>query len=122
MGMVHKFQEGELQQRFPELNDSPDILVMVDEAHRSQYKLLGANLQVALPNAVRIASTGTPIEKTETSFGEYIDKYSMRQSLEDGVTVEIVYEGRTHRGSVTQVEEMNRRFEDVFAQVDKEQR
>jgi len=122
MGMVHKFQEGELQQRFPELNDSADILVMVDEAHRSQYKLLGANLQVALPNAVRVAFTGTPIEKTETSFGEYIDKYTMRQSLDDGVTVEIVYEGRTHTGTVTRVEEMNRRFEDVFAQVDEEQR
>lgn len=102
MGMVHKFQEGELQQRFPELNDSPDILVMIDEAHRTQYKLLGANLQVALPNAVRIAFTGTPIEKTEVTFGEYIDKYSMRQSLEDGVTVEIVYEGRTHKGEVEQ--------------------
>jgi type I restriction enzyme R subunit len=122
MGMVHKFQEGELQQRFPELNDSPDILVMVDEAHRSQYKLLGANLQVALPNAVRIAFTGTPIEKTETSFGEYIDKYSMRQSLEDGVTVEIVYEGRTHKGEVLRKEEMNRRFEDVFNMVDKADR
>lgn len=122
MGMIHKFQEGELQQRFPELNKSPNILVMIDEAHRSQYKMLGANLQVALPQAVRVAFTGTPIEKTEYTFGEYLDKYSVRQAVEDGVTVEIVYEGRTHKGAVTDKEAMNRRFEEVFSAVDKDER
>lgn len=122
MGMIHKFQENELRQQFPQLNPSDKILVMIDEAHRTQYKLLGANLQVALPNAVRVAFTGTPIEKTERTFGEYIDQYSVRQAVEDGVTVEIVYEGRTHKGSVTDREQMNRRFEDVFSAVDKEER
>lgn len=122
MGMIHKFQENELRQKFPELNASPHILVMIDEAHRSQYKLLGANLQVALPNAVRVAFTGTPIEKTESTFGEYIDRYSVRQAVEDGVTVEIIYEGRTHRGDVSDRDEMNRRFEDVFARVDQDER
>jgi type I restriction enzyme R subunit len=122
MGMIHKFQESELRQQFPQLNPSSDILVMIDEAHRTQYKLLGANLQVALPNAVRIAFTGTPIEKTERTFGDYIDRYSVRQAVEDGVTVEIVYEGRTHQGTVTDKEKMNRRFEDVFSEVDKEER
>jgi type I restriction enzyme R subunit len=122
MGMIHKFQENELIQQFPELNKSPDILVMIDEAHRSQYKLLGANLQVALPNAVRVAFTGTPIERTEHTFGGYIDRYSVRQAVEDGVTVEIIYEGRTHQGVVKNKEEMNRRFEDVFAAVDKDDR
>jgi type I restriction enzyme R subunit len=122
MGMIHKFQENELKQQFPQLNASDKILVMIDEAHRTQYKLLGANLQVALPNAVRVAFTGTPIEKTELTFGQYIDQYSVRQAVEDGVTVEIVYEGRTHKGSVTDKEEMNRRFEDVFSAVDKDER
>lgn len=122
MGMIHKFQENELQQQFPQLNASDKILVMIDEAHRTQYKLLGANLQVALPNAVRVAFTGTPIEKTELTFGQYIDQYSVRQAVEDGVTVEIVYEGRTHKGSVTDKEEMNRRFEDVFSAVDKDEK
>lgn len=122
MGMIHKFQENELKQQFPQLNSSEKILVMIDEAHRTQYKLLGANLQVALPNATRIAFTGTPIEKTERTFGEYIDRYSVRQAVDDGVTVEIIYEGRTHKGDVTNKEQMNRRFEDVFSAVDKDER
>ena len=122
MGMIHKFQERELEQQFDELNDSPNILVMIDEAHRSQYKLLGANLQVALPNAVRLAFTGTPIEKTLATFGDYIDKYPMRQAVDDGVTVEIIYEGRTHKGEVSDREAMSQRFEDVFVSADPEMR
>ena len=62
MAMIHKFQERELATTFPELNPSPNILVMTDEAHRSQYSLLGANLDKAIPNATRIGYTGTPIE------------------------------------------------------------
>lgn len=122
LGMIHKFQDDQWSQSFPELNDSPDILIMIDEAHRSQYKLLGANLQVALPNATRVAFSGTPIEKTEREFGDYIDKYTMRQSLDDGVTVQIVYEGRAHKAEITDREAMNKRFEDVFAQLGKEER
>lgn len=122
MGMIHKFQEYELMQVFPELNTSENILVMIDEAHRSQYKLLGANLEKGLPNATKIAFTGTPIEKTETTFGEYIDKYSIRQAVDDGVTVEIIYEGRTHTGEISDKEAMNKRFEDVFSNLDDETR
>ena len=73
---------------------------MTDEAHRSQYSMLGANLDRAFPNSARIGYTGTPIDKTERVFGDYIDKYTMRQSIEDGVTLEIVYEGRTHNAEV----------------------
>jgi len=122
MGMIHKFQEHELMQVFPELNRSENILVMIDEAHRSQYKLLGANLEKGLPNATKIAFTGTPIERTETTFGEYIDKYSIRQAVDDGVTVEIIYEGRTHTGEISDKEAMNKRFEDVFSNLDDESR
>ncbi len=61
--MIHKFQERELADAFPILNTSENILILTDEAHRSQYSLLGANLDRALPNATRIAFTGTPIEK-----------------------------------------------------------
>ncbi|MDY0028138.1 MAG: HsdR family type I site-specific deoxyribonuclease, partial [Candidatus Humimicrobiaceae bacterium] len=78
MGMIHKFQERELKTEFPQLNSSPNILIMIDDAHRTQYKLLGANLREALPNAAKIAYTGTPIERTEMTFGDYIDKYSIR--------------------------------------------
>jgi len=122
MGLVHKFQERELKTPFPVLNTSPNILVMIDEAHRSQYKLLGANLRNALPNAVKLAFTGTPIEKTEKTFGDYIDKYSIRQAVEDGVTVEIVYEGRVHGAEISDEESANRKFEDVFKEISEDER
>jgi len=122
MGMIHKFQEREIEREFPVLNTSPNVLIMIDEAHRTQYKTLGANLRKALPNATKIAFTGTPIEKTEKTFGDYIDKYSIRQAVEDGVTVEIVYEGRTHEAELSDEEETNKRFEDVFSVLDAEQK
>jgi type I restriction enzyme R subunit len=115
MAMIHKFRETDLAQSFPQLNASPHILVMTDEAHRSQYAMLGANLDKGIPNAARIAYTGTPIDKTERVFGDYIDKYTMRQSIEDGVTLEIVYEGRTHNAEVTDQKAMDTEFADVFS-------
>lgn len=122
MAMIHKFREVDLAETFPELNPSPHILVMIDEAHRSQYAMLGANLDRAIPNAARIAYTGTPIDKTERVFGDYIDKYTMRQSIEDGVTLEIVYEGRTHNAEVPDQEGIDAAFEDVFSDYNLEQR
>jgi type I restriction enzyme R subunit len=115
MAMIHKFREADLTEAFPELNSSPNILVMTDEAHRSQYNLLGANLDKGIPNAARIGYTGTPIDKTERVFGDYIDKYTMRQSIEDGVTLEIVYEGRTHKAEVPDRAGMDTTFADVFS-------
>ena len=115
MAMIHKFREADLTETFPELNASPHILVMTDEAHRSQYNLLGANLDKGIPNATRIGYTGTPIEKTERVFGDYIDKYTMRQSIEDGVTLEIVYEGRTHDAEISDKPGMDVAFQDVFS-------
>lgn len=122
MAMIHKFQDRELKTEFPQLNQSDKILVMIDEAHRTQYKLLGANLKKALPNSIKIAFTGTPIEKTELTFGDYIDKYTVRQSVTDGVTVEIVYEGRTHSAELSDEEAANAKFEDVFHAVDEDQK
>ncbi|MCW1311769.1 MAG: type I restriction endonuclease subunit R, partial [Candidatus Parvarchaeota archaeon] len=123
MGMIHKYQEKkETETEFPVLNTSHNILIMIDEAHRTQYKLLGANLRKALPNAINIAFTGTPIEKTEITFGEYIDKYGIKQAVEDGVTVQIVYEGRVHDAELTDEEKANAKFEDVFSKVDQEEK
>ncbi|KUH34001.1 restriction endonuclease subunit R [Thermococcus celericrescens] len=122
MAIVHKFQERDLEREFPVLNTSDKILIMVDEAHRSQYKLLGANMRKALPNATKIAFTGTPIDKTEVWFGEYIDKYTISQSVKDGVTVEILYEGRAHKAEISDEEAMNKRFEDVFGAVEVEKK
>ena len=116
MAMMHKFQERDLSEIFPVLNTSPRVLLLVDEAHRSQYSLLGANLDRALPNAARIAYTGTPIERTETTFGDYIDKYTMRQSITDGTTLEIIYEGRTHNAEIADTEGVDTRFADVFSE------
>ncbi len=122
MAMIQKFQERELSETFPELNTSPHILVLTDEAHRGQYQLLGANLDRAIPNAARIGYTGTPIDKTERVFGDYIDKYTMRQSIEDGVTLEIVYEGRTHNAEVEDAKAMDTAFQDVFSDYKLEER
>jgi len=122
MAMIHKFQERDLQEAFPELNRSANILVMTDEAHRSQYSLLGANLDKALPYASRIGYTGTPIDKTEKVFGDYIDKYTMRQAIEDKVTLEIVYEGRTHNAEVPDQAGMDSAFQDVFSEYNLQER
>ena len=122
MAMIHKFREADLTETFPELNASSNILVMIDEAHRSQYKLLGANLDKGIPNAAKFGYTGTPIDKTEQVFGDYIDKYTMRQSIEDGVTLEIIYEGRTHNAEVPDQSGMDTVFEDVFSDYNIQQR
>ena len=122
MAMIHKFREADLTETFPELNPSPHILVMTDEAHRSQYAMLGANLDKGIPNAARIGYTGTPIDKTERVFGDYIDKYTMRQSIDDGVTLEIVYEGRTHNAEVADQAGMDTAFADVFSDYNLQQR
>lgn len=118
MAMIHKFQEnGDLTglEIFPELNKSSNILVMTDEAHRSQYSLLAANLDRAMPNATSIGFTGTPTSKTEKKYKDYIDKYTMRQAIDDGVTLEIVYEGFTHNAEVEDQKGMDDKFADVFS-------
>jgi type I restriction enzyme R subunit len=122
MAMIHKFREADLTETFPQLNAGANILVMTDEAHRSQYKMLGANLDKGLPNAAKIGYTGTPIDKTERVFGEYIDKYTMRQAIDDGVTLEIVYEGRTHNAEVADQAGMDRVFADVFSEYNLQER
>jgi type I restriction enzyme R subunit len=122
MAMIHKFREADLTETFPQLNDSPNILVMTDEAHRSQYKMLGANLDKGIPNAAKIGYTGTPIDKTERVFGDYIDKYTMRQAIDDGVTLEIVYEGRTHNAEVPDQAGMDQAFADMFSDYNLQER
>ena len=122
MAMIHKFRETDLTETFPELNTSPNILVMTDEAHRSQYSRLAANLDNGIPQATRIGYTGTPIDKTERVFGDYIDKYTMRQSIADGVTLEIIYEGRTHNAEVKDKPGMDAKFADVFSEYNLQER
>lgn len=119
MAMIHKFQENgeDLKglELFPELNTSSNVLIMTDEAHRSQYSILAANLDRALPNATSIGFTGTPTGKTEKKYKDYIDKYTMRQAIDDGVTLEIVYQGFTNNAEIEDKKGMDKRFEDVFS-------
>jgi type I restriction enzyme R subunit len=104
---------------FPVLNESDEILVLVDEAHRSHTNALHRNLRSALPNAALIGFTGTPIlakEKTQTKdiFGDYIDKYLIKDAELDGATVPILYEGRTADGVVKDAESLDKLFENMF--------
>lgn len=104
---------------FPVLNEDDSILVLVDEAHRSHTTALHANLLKALPNAARIGFTGTPIlmgarKRTHQIFGEFIDRYTIRQSEQDGATVPILYEGRTAEGAVADGRNLDQVFEDMF--------
>jgi type I restriction enzyme, R subunit len=101
-----------------ELDTSPEVLVLVDEAHRSHASELHAALQKALPNAARIGFTGTPIimgdkKKTHTIFGDYLDRYDIRQSEADGSTVPILYEGRTTRGGISDADDIDE-FIDLY--------
>ncbi len=91
--LVHKFQTPEL------LCDRSDVIVLTDEAHRSQYDTLALNMRSALPKAMFMAFTGTPLiageERTKEVFGDYVSIYDFQQSIEDGATVPLFYENRT---------------------------
>ena len=112
---------------FGTLNESEAILVLVDEAHRSQASTLHANLMAALPNAARIGFTGTPIimgarKKTLEIFGDYLDRYTLRESEADGSTVQILYEGRTTDAAVRGASRMDEVFYRWFADLTEQQR
>lgn len=91
--LVHKFQTAEM------LCDRSDVIVLTDEAHRSQYDTLALNMRAALPKAMFLAFTGTPLiageERTKEVFGDYVSIYDYQQSVEDGATVPLFYENRT---------------------------
>ncbi|RID89981.1 type I restriction endonuclease subunit R [Gemmobacter lutimaris] len=104
---------------FEVLNEDETILVVVDEAHRTQAGDLHANLMAALPNCARIGFTGTPIimgEKKRTAqiFGDFIDRYTIKEAEADGATVPVLYEGRTAEGAVKDGATLDGLFEDMF--------
>ena len=74
------------------------MIVMTDEAHRSQYDIFAGNMRAALPNASFIGFTGTPLmageEKTREVFGDYVSVYNFRDAVEDHATVPLYYENR----------------------------
>ena len=98
---VQKFFPEDEELRFPELSDRRNIVVIADEAHRSQYDFIDGfarHMRDALPNASFIGFTGTPIEGTDRNtrnvFGDYISIYDIQRAVDDGATVPIYYESR----------------------------
>jgi type I restriction enzyme R subunit len=98
---MQKFLPEEKGDTFPQLSDRRNVVVIADEAHRSQYgfiKGLAKHLRDALPNATFIGFTGTPVEledrDTRAVFGDYIDVYDVQRAVDDGATVPIYYESR----------------------------
>lgn len=139
MVMVHKFAEREaaLPRRVAEalgqyaaapaaksfgvVNPSERILLMIDEAHRTQGSDLADNVFEAFPNATRIAFTGTPLitekhgtRRTVKRFGEYIDTYKLMDAVHDGATLQILYEGRTADTAIRDKHGFDTKFEDLF--------
>lgn len=139
MVMVHKFQERKETlsnavaealgtylaipsgKTFGVVNSSDRIILMIDEAHRTQSSDLGDNLFEAFPNATRIAFTGTPLiterhgeHKTHKRFGEYIDTYRLMDAVNDGATLQILYEGKTADSALNEKHAFDTAFEDLF--------
>jgi type I restriction enzyme R subunit len=114
--LIQKFRTDKGQQ-YPKLSDRPDIIVIADEAHRSQYDTFALNMRNALPNAAFIGFTGTPLmageEKTKEVFGDYVSVYNFRQSAEDGATVPLYYENRIPELQLTN-EELNENMQQVI--------
>jgi type I restriction enzyme, R subunit len=139
MVMVHKFQLHDqslplkvaealgtyqaipTSQTFGIVNNSSRIVLMIDEAHRTQSSDLGDNIFEAFPNAARIAFTGTPLiterhgeKKTYKRFGAYIDTYRLMDAVEDGTTLQILYEGRTADAVLNDKHGFETKFENLF--------
>jgi type I restriction enzyme R subunit len=95
--LIHKFR-AERGETYPVLSDRSDVIVITDEAHRSQYDVLALNMRNALPNASFLGFTGTPLivgeERTREVFGDYVSKYDFGASIRDGATVPLFYENR----------------------------
>jgi len=131
---VQKFTPGDGEDVFPLLSDRPNIVVMADEAHRSQYGFhavldkksgkykygFAKHLRDALKNATFVGFTGTPIEAgdhdTRAVFGEYVSIYDIQDAVDDGATVPIFYESRLAKLNLNQVqmEKLNAEVEEVF--------
>lgn len=95
--LIQKFRYDK-GKKYPILSKRDDIIVIVDEAHRTQYKSLAENMRAGLPNAQYLAFTATPLlgkdRKTNQWFGDYVSEYNFTQSTDDGATVPLFYEKR----------------------------
>jgi len=119
---IQKFLPEERGDRYPLLSDRHNIVVIADEAHRSQYDFIDGfarHMRDALPNASLIGFTGTPIEKADANtravFGDYISIYDIERAVEDGATVPIYYESRLAKLNLP--EEEKPRLDEAFEEV-----
>ena len=121
--LIQKFNEKLKEGEFYSNRD--DIIVITDEAHRTQSGTLSLNLMSALPNASRIGFTGTPLftdeEITRRMFGEYVSKYDFQRAVEDGATVPLYYDSRGEKLSIS-TNELNERIAARIEQLEIEEK
>ena len=124
--LIQKFRN-EPGQPYPQLSDRSDVIVITDEAHRSQYDVFALNMRNALPNAGFIGFTGTPLiageeERTREVFGDYVSVYDFARSIVDGATVPLYYENRIPEVQLTNAD-LNRDLETLLeaAELDEDQ-
>jgi type I restriction enzyme R subunit len=114
--LIQKFR-WDKGREYPEISPRSDIIVIVDEAHRTQYKSLAENMRKGLPNAQYLAFTGTPLlgreRKTNAWFGAYVSEYNFQQSMDDDATVPLFYEKRVPEVLI-QNEELSREFYEIL--------
>jgi type I restriction enzyme R subunit len=131
---VQKFSPAESEDRFPKLTDRTNIVVIADEAHRSQYGFravldkksgkykygFAKHLRDGLPNATFVGFTGTPVETddkdTRAVFGDYVSVYDIQDAVDDGATVPIYYESRLAKLDINkaEIEQLSDQVEEIF--------
>lgn len=113
--LIQKFRYDK-GKKYPLLSDRSDIIVFIDEAHRTQYKALAENLRIGLPNAQFMAFTGTPLfgskKLTNKWFGKTVSEYNFLQAVEDEATVRMTYSNH-----LPEVQNQNPTFSDDFAEI-----
>jgi type I restriction enzyme R subunit len=118
--LIQKFR-AEQGEEYPVLSTRDDIIVITDEAHRSQYDTLAMNMRRALPNAGFIAFTGTPLltgeEKTRDVFGDYVSIYNFGDAVDDGATLPLYYENRVPEVNLNR-DDLGDAIADVLDQAD----
>lgn len=126
--LIHKFNTRD-GMPYPMLSERRDIIVITDEAHRTQYDTLALNMRNALPQAAFLGFTGTPLiageERTKEVFGDYISVYNFAQSIEDGATVPLFYENRIPELQLTNEnlgDELEQLLEDAELDADQERK
>jgi len=127
--LIQKFRTADGEEHYPKVSDRDDIIVITDEAHRSQYDILALNMRNALPNAAFIGFTGTPLirgeeERTREVFGEYVSIYNFNQSIADQSTVPLYYENRLPQLQVIKDDDnFNQEMQEILdaAEIDPEQ-